>query len=444
MRDILILSWNEGNKIYTKSTETIHPQCINYINKIIDLDYPAFVFVGTQESRSKKDNYQNVLEIELKKIGYILLLKSNCNNSSIKTTIAGLASGNSKNVRTRVYYKSDKVSYNISHMYKDSSNENESYTDRKLKLDDKYEQKYVIHKVGVDKSKYSGFGNVSGATAFKGAIFIRLEFYNTHTKKIIKIVYINTHLEFGEQSNGTTKFSRRKEQFMKLITEYKLAILYDDGYNIFFGGDLNFRLFKGDINTPIRNKDKVLEISEEIIKLFNSNHSNNANHTNHANHANHTKNINHTNIKNELYYTIQEGIKKNIYSEKTHKLMSEILKYAKLFGIHLSCKIQEKNGANKPKCSISRDSKGEYIKDEKAKYNCVLPYKKNIIEKGYSLFSLRKEQPKNGFRIPSMCDKILCALHNNISVKKNDFGIFNKVYPGESDHYQIYLSVLIH
>ena len=107
-------------------------------------------------------------------------------------------------------------------------------------------KKYLISEVGYTISKKSGLGEYIEFTQFKGSISTRLvikRFDNTSDKKDINFIVVNSHLYFqSPNSKGNTGLKKRETEFYNIINEFKLNDYYNNDYNIFFCGDLNFRL----------------------------------------------------------------------------------------------------------------------------------------------------------------------------------------------------------
>jgi hypothetical protein len=404
-KDFLILSYNEGAEDFTLDDCKNKNICTGYVDEVLEKiseENPAFLFVCTQESKaSGKTHYQHTLNKMLDNSVYVPLLKV---DGSVYT-LAKVVKTN-KNVRTRIYYNRNRVfnniitkSYNNTFLKSKSSkflkknsnkiiNEDETYVDNTTynKSNLQIENKYIIREVGFYKSKDAGLTKLTKGTIFKGSILTRLEIENTYGERI-KFIIVNSHLYFHASNSGNTGLSKRTKQFFDLIDEFKLATYYKKGYNIFFCGDLNFRLSV--MNNRISNNTK--KISEDIINIFEKEH---------------IRNIN-KNYQNELYTIIKNIVNKKEESNK--ELLEKFYENATKFGIHLTCKIHQNSNNTTKSCFRKNLQKGMF--------NCS-----------------HKGTP----RIPSMCDKILTAEQNNLLIKSNDFTRLTKLR--KSDHFMIALS----
>lgn len=373
---LMILSWNEGvckielnNQIVNATGKKYSLKCKNIIDKI-NIENPTFIFVCTQESKASGQNhFQHILGELLPIHGYTRLHKEDC------SIYLGSLFVTNKNVRTRIYYKQESVSLNnLIKLLKPKSSEDETYESNQ---NVNQNTEYKIIEFGSRKSKESGLGKLYDLTPFKGSIFSRLVIKNNNNQDI-KIIVVNSHLYFGEKSDGTTGLEQRTKQFFSLINEFDLPNYYKKGYNIFFCGDLNFRFIKKNMKYPIKNEKEILKMSEEIITQYRKDNFNKS-------------------YNNELYKAIRE----TYLNLNTNHLMQAFLKNAKFFGQHLTCKLSLNPNGNEEKCSIY----------PRGLYNCVIKEKKLFMEK----------YAKTHFRPPAECDKILVASHNNISFNKDDY-----------------------
>lgn len=350
-KDFLIISYNEGSKNFKEK------DCNEVISKVNN-EHPFFIFICTQESISSgKTHYQHVLGELLKKIGYELLIKE---DASV-TSIAGLFKTN-KNVRTRIYYKKN--------------------------------DKYSVLNISKKISEKAGLTKISESTIFKGSIFTKLIIKNSNNNEEIKLILVNSHLYFHASKSGNTGLSKREKEFISLLREFELANYYKEGYNIFYCGDLNFRLFNPKINNNL-NSNEIIEMSLNIIEKIN----------------NGTNLDKQENYKNELYNIINKAINSQentiIANNSTNNLFKKFYENAKKFGIHLTCKIHEMNG----------NSRTCHNKNQNGMFDCL---------------------HKNTARLPSMCDKILVANHNNLIIEKEDFKLLKDLRI--SDHFMISLT----
>jgi len=424
-RDFLILSYNEGAENFTMT------DCNEILSKI-DTENPAFIFVCTQESATYgTSHYQHILNDKLIEKDYLRLLKADAS----KTTLPGFLK-TSKNVRTRIYYKEAVVVNNIYGELEDGKylSDVTNYAKAKVlasRINAK--KKYIIRTIGFTTSKKSGLGKLSTVS-----IFTRLKIECIPSKKQIQLIVINSHLYFTPDSQDTG-LSERKAEFLSLLDEFGIPKSYKEGFNIFFCGNLNFRLSKkktasntisaGIINhfkenSNLRINEKQLERLSAITNGIVNNHPEETKVLSESqliitNDVNNRRTndlqpesplvinravVNNIN-KNELYKIINNLIK---YNNKSNpdliKLLKELYKNAKMFGIHLTYKIHQ---------------------------NSVTTYP-----------SFYKSTPRTGMfnlsQIPSMCDKILVANHDDIVIKKEDFKVLQKMR--KSDHFMISLS----
>jgi hypothetical protein len=429
-KDFLILSYNEGAKNFTMID-------LNEVLNKIQTENPAFIFVCTQESATYgTSHYQHILDGKLIEKDYLRLLKADTS----KPTRPGFLK-TSTNVRTRIYYKKAVVVYNIYGELEDGKylSDVTNYAKAKVlasRIDAK--KKYIIRTIGFTTSKYLGLGKLS-----TGSIFTRLKIECIQSKKIIQLIVINSHLYFSPDSPDTGLL-QRKTEFLSLLDGFGLPELYTKKSNIFFCGNLNFRLskkyttanntsnsisagiinhFKENPNLRITEKqlERLSAITNGIVNnhpektkvlsespLIITNAMTNSVRTNDVHPENQlvinrpvVNNIN----KNELYKIINNLIKSNNKSKPDLiKLLEELYKNAKMFGIHLTYKIHQ---------------------------NSVTTYP-----------SFYKSTPRNGMfnrsQIPSMCDKILVANHGDILIKKEDFKVLQEMK--KSDHFMISLS----
>ena len=280
-KDFLIISYNEAKESFEKN------DCIEVIDKVKN-ERPIIIFVCTQESNSSfgsKSHYQHILGKELLELEYKLLIKydgsvGSSKHTSFFSTIKKIGLKTiDKNIRVRVYYNIKSILNNINtinspistknnvdnevYEYKDENNYN--YL-KSLPLYNSSSPKFYIRKIQFMKSEILG----KSKTIFKGSYYLYLELEDRN-KKRFKMIVVNSHLYFtGKISN--TGLSQRTNEFLSLIDESKLDQHYKNGVNIFFCGDLNFRLTSNILNKISREnplyKEKSKEISEKIIEYF--------------------------------------------------------------------------------------------------------------------------------------------------------------------------------
>ena len=367
-KDILIISYNEGNKSFEE--EDIYPIIFK-----ISIENPLIIAVCTQESgiTTYKSTYQSVLRNYLEKNNYTMIEKLYGSRSSIKYTPAD------KNVRTYVYARNDLESKN--------------------RISNEYNIKKLIY-----KSETSGLGE--GNTLFKGSIFFRLELNK------YKCIIVNSHLFY----------EKREEEFFELVKEFKLYDYYAKGYDIFFSGDLNFTLFNKKPNKIVNN---YLGISKENFK------------------KEYTK-------YNQLIQLLNRSFKKNYgsYPQNFKNLsynFDNILKPQNKEQTIEERKKREYKGDRSLKNNIPNPYKSALITSfkrsiEKVDYYLTCKYRENNKNKKYNI-------TKNNFiiksnnqyiRVPSMCDRILFAIHDQTIITPDDFSVY--LFPKKSHHKLISLS----
>jgi hypothetical protein len=406
--DFLIISYNEEAKSFKKD------DCKSIINSIKD-ETPSFIVVCTQESRSGITNhFQHVLNIELGKINYTRISKTDESKTVIKVF--------NKNIRVRFYINQFKVSTLYYKPLKNSNFSKDEYS--KEIINNKSDYQYNLKSCKTKRStksfgfeKYDILGRIVKGTLFKGAICLEIILENNNGK-IIKLLVLNTHLYY--KNSIDTGLEIRKEIFLKLIKEFQLVEKMNDEYNIFFCGDLNFRLHH--YNKILNNHNIQKNIIKEYI-LNNSYYKSEFS----------KKMINGYKLKDKLIK--DELVDYFNYLTNNNESIKKLIKLFKIsikkIGIHLSCK---------------------YTKD---KFNI---HKKMFIEKEINNKKINKQNTfvinKDGvIRIPSACDKILFALNgestNNsenttregtdIKISPYNFDIY--LFPDKSDHKLISLSL---
>jgi len=462
-KDFLLLTYNEGAKKFTSN------DCEDIKRKIAE-EKPLLIIVCTQESKaSGQEHFQHILKENIKD-NYKLLLKidnslykgSLINPYSWGKTLMGDKNHNkvNKNVRTRIYYR-------YKSLYSEKNEiEYNNFTDNKYILKkNNSTKKNFIEFIQIKKSKDTDLGKITKGTWFKGANCTLLHIRNAESGDLIKLVILNTHLYFSaKKKNGklNTGFNKRQKEFYDLIKEFKIDYLYLDLYNIFFCGDLNFRLDPSKLKETLQNNSP--NNYESIIKRFNRM----------KNFLNKNKNENKEKILrvNELYnsilqrkYKIENNIKQNSKAFDIMKpypdqelyysvpLYDKFIENAKKFGIHLTCKIQESSNKSTKYCVYrSPQTKNEQNQNNNNNNNNAL-VSKNLIEYETPLSNVTEyvtPQPsvtdnkgmytcvdKDLPRYPSMCDKILVANHENIIVNKEDLKVIKL---RKSDHFMLALS----
>ena len=239
INNLLIISFNEGNKKYDDNDTLV---LLNYINKI----KPVVIVIGTQESNnstfSSASHFQHILKNNLGKINYTNIDKETTKAKGLKIY---------KSVRTRIYINNDKADFI-------NKNENNNSNNKK-----EFSVKLLFKEI----SKKSNLGNILKSTTFKGSILQGIEIEKNKITK--KIIFVNSHLYF--KSGKDTGVKIRENNFKKLIEEFKLPDFHKNGYNIFFFGDLNFRIINHTENKNI-NKDILLStVKNHLLNMKNIN-----------------------------------------------------------------------------------------------------------------------------------------------------------------------------
>jgi len=413
--DILIISYNEDSKKFDESdTKPI-------ITKVF-LENPKIIYVCTQESSSrtissviKTTHYQHILGEELKKNGYSLAGKFDASKSLLLD----------KNVRTRIYYKNDDVM-----IFNNVNTEISSQLlgeQKKYKILTKNEDigtkgclnclKPTQKKINISrtKSKISGLGTILKNTLYKGSIKVKMTI--RYDEYDYKIIVVNSNLFY--KHDGNTGIKEREEEMVKLIEEFKLVEEWNDGYNVFFCGDLNFKIYpyNSKKNKGIKNTQKIFssfrskipnenyinynQISNNIIKNYINNNS-----------LYKKESSNIYKKTNELYHFLQEKYINSVIIEQN--FYNNLRKSIDLLGIHLTNKYK-------------KDSKNNTVKIFK---------KNNLIEK---VFEIREKDKYS--RIPSMSDRILFSLSEQRDIKISPYNFDILLIPDKSDHKMITLSV---
>jgi hypothetical protein len=313
--DFLIISYNEGAKRFT------YEDCIPIIFKVLN-ENPSFIIICTQESSSgslqniiNATHYQHILDKYLLKMNYERIIKVDASISGIKD----------KNIRTRIYINKFTVIYDKKYYNKNNSKnikENNSFILYK-NIEEDYEEKiagyskknikdknnnidcrYIIKSFGSKKSVKHELGSSAGLmfkkefTFYKESIFTRLEFFNG--KNEYKIIIINSYLFYKN-----TDIAKSKKEIDNIINEFKLIEYRTKGYNIFFCGDMNFRL-NYDLDQNKMNKQMMNEYL--LNKSFYKKNS-------------YKKLI----LKNELYKYIFNDSSYNKYKESFIKILKQYI-----------------------------------------------------------------------------------------------------------------------
>ena len=345
--DYLLISYNE------KDNKFDNYDSLPLIYKVYN-ENPLFIIVCTQESGSGNNHFQHIFSENVKKLNYNLLIKEDAS--------VGLLSVKNKNVRTRIYYNSNKI---------DSS-------------------KYIVTNFEKKISKKSGLSKFFEKTFYKGSIFMRLEIKKSEIEH--KLIIVNSHLYFNKSSLNTG-IKKREEEFLKIVEEFNLIDYWKRGYNIFFCGDLNFRLYS---SSNIKENNDFSKISYDIVKTYLEN--------------NKQKSTNIIKEKNQLYQFLSE-LEKNYNNKEFYQGL--------------------KNSIDK----IGIDLTSKYFKNraiEEYKF-----YKNKDLNDYKKIFKIDVKKNKNYPRIPAASDKILFVLDDNIDL---DFYFNLMLLPDKSSHKMITLS----
>ena len=436
--NIMIITYNEEAKKFDNNDVRL---LIPYINN----RNPSIIVVNTQESASlirnrilEASHFQHILKNNLEN-NYQLVGKE---DASVKLGYIGnpipIYHQSNKNVRLRIYVKKDIEILNnpTTITYNDKTNNNINITGRNkglyfseyftkerkieiLKSLDQYSPLQIIKK---NRKKSNQLGKLLDGTIWKGSIYFPL--YLQKNNKIKKFIFVNSHLYFSSDKYGkgkNTGLKRRKEMFINLIKEFKLDEKYKEGYNIFFIGDLNFRLTVINDKKVINNEKVINEKNylfntqnEKLIKKYIEDTVK----------AYIEKNNNTLYKRDEIYNFLKKEI--NINNGNMKKLLTkfkESIEKSKTF-LSFKYKTDLKNNNKKLIENIVR------IKGlENLNYNDI-----KKIFKTEDKTTITREKIINP---PSNPDRILYALHN-INIKKNDLKMF--MIPDKSDHKLITLN----
>jgi hypothetical protein len=404
--DVLLISYNEDSKKFD-SFDTIP-----IITKVFS-ENPKIIFVCTQESSSrslssaiKTTHYQHILGIELKKIGYSLAGKFDASKSIAFDT----------NVRTRVYYKNDDVMiFNNSNTEVSSLTSN---TKNKYKILTKNKDPSNIgcfnclktsqKKINIMRSKstISGLGTVLKSTLYKGSIKVKMTLRKDEYD--YKLIVVNSHLFY--KHNNNTGIKKREEEMISLIEEFNLINEWHEGYNVFFCGDLNFKIYPYDSK-----KNKIIQEGKKLISIFPSKIPN-------------EELINYNTISKNIfkkYFNNKSEYKKE--SSNNYKQTNELTiflqkKYSEIFNNEI-----EKIFYNNLQKSI--DMLGIHLTN------------KYVAGINSLLFNIRNKN--NYARIPSMSERILYSLsyeNKKHSIKISPYNFDILLMPNKSDHKMITLS----
>ena len=490
-KDMMLISFNEANRKYSVS------DVLPIIYKVIH-EMPLFIIVSTQESKSGgimnipgARHFQHILKQSLLNLNYEMLVK----NDASKIGKLGLSD---KNVRTRIYYNKYYVNYEenktfgayktlkkqgyMSHYLSDNSdrrkiaqnisqeqifNNNTQKYGKNIVKNNK--NKFNIISFGTSLSKISGLGNLSKKTIFKGSIFTRLVFKDNDTNKIYKFAFVNSHLYYNKK--GNTGLAQRTTEFLNLIDEFKLVDWWNIGYNIFFSGDLNFRLlsFNTTKNDPF--SDTFNKKSNNIVRTYSTNKSLHKQNSfeklknndelykillKQAGLSNKIKSTNNTNfgvqgidvtriptnktINTTIYTTINTNNNlKEIIANQKQAFFKKFLESYEELKINLTSKYFENQGNKNNSFYKKFYNSSEIPTNNEIKEIFEIRPQKNL--KGGGLTFSKSQQPKVVKiypRIPSNTDRILYALSDNLNISADYYDI--NIFPDKSDHKMLILS----
>ena len=449
MSNILVLSYNEGNKSFDAD------QCEEVFKKI-NKTLPDLIVLCSQESRYEGKSFGSILHKEYLLKNYDYIKHDRHSKIFLEEIVISLPNIITKygDVRTKIFIK------------------------KNIKI--------------INSEKTIDF------TLGKGSIMSKIEFNNN------KFIFVNSHYAF--KGSGNTGLEKRTEQFFKTIHEFELY-KYVNTHQIFFCGDLNFRLDETYFNkyienknryinkyTPLNQKQKIenntFNDNEDFIKnLFHLKEKNKITKSTKSiieklkkSILNTSKNpLNYSKFKklhyfinklqelnnfkkpyeyNELYQIISspeilEIIRSPEFSEMlklTNELNENMINLYNNFkksieetGIYITCRYRE--GKEKSPINHAKISQSKTLnKKNSVKYNDRGLIKlKRLSEKSIDNVTKFKEnvnicnsiiscEKKGTPRVPSMCDKILYSFTENLNKKIDFFTFFT---PNRSDHKMI-------
>lgn len=335
--NFLILSLYQNHVIYNLKEY--------YLDNLLKSDY-SIIFLLVQDAKIKdQTTFDSILKVKLKKLNYIQISKIENPQNEIGSKI-------------RIFRK---INSNI-----------------------------IISDHNFSSSKLKLKGNN------KMAICLNVNFTFNDKKYKISIINVNLYYNFKNSNSDNIK----KEQFIKIIKDFKLISKLKNKYNIFFVGNFNFKFMKF---LNVFNNTKFRKVAKDIIENKDKN--------NFSDKYLSIRNENNIQIGNQLYkYLI--NLKNNIGDEDNKfklKLITKFVESIKFCGLKITCHYQEKKG------------------------------------KKLKLYS-----PLSEPLIPSSCDRILFALpkskkykniieNDDIIIKKDNFDVLENK-PDYSSHRLLSLS----
>lgn len=438
---VMVLSYNEGQKYFDED------DCKEVIEKINNTK-PDIIVLCSQEAVFKGNGFGHFLS-KLLENKYIYFKHEretlSTFNKTIKTvSILGKSISEKleyRDVRTKIFVK------------KNLEN----------KLNEKNTKNFFGRKI---KEKYIPSVSIN-FTVGKGSIFSKLEIDNNN-----KFIFINSHYAF--KGSGNTALPKRIDQFVKTIYQFNLQ-QYVNTHQIFFSGDLNFRLSKDFFekyqykinkynglykinNNHSPDKTNTINLDNENIFIEKGKVNSKVNSKVNTDifkklHYYINKLNNNAITHNELYKflsddklleTFQKWLKEEEISRNIEKLLNNFRESIEDVGIYVTCRYSE----GKEKSNSYKKVSNPQINENRLVANFSdrgLAKLDRIIEKTDQNTKTYNEKikicgnivscEKHGTpRVPSMCDKILYSFPENIS-RKVDFFTFN--IPYKSDHKMI-------
>jgi hypothetical protein len=375
-KDILIISYNEGGKQFDDY------DVFSILYKVLT-ENPKIIVVCTQESAGFTtiiNAYQKVLQKYLNKYNYELLCKSYYTSSRFSLL---KFNPHERNVRTYVYKRVDFKGI--------------KYTE------------FI-------KSTKSGLSSIKEKTLNKGSIALRLELEEKNNK--FNFIIVTSHLFSNKIESNNIASSKRKKEFFDLIHEFKLPNYYNQKYNIFFCGDLNFKLLNP--KSYLKNLENIKSNNLKNIKI---------------------PGISSKEISNKIIYNYLNN-NKNKFTEKYKKTneLIKILNNQKLLNMKLNDNYkylfnQLMKNFKENILELGYDLTCKYKIDEKINNKKKKELEKGIINR-YN-FKLKKNNKEIEY-VPSMCDRILFASKNNLVIEPKNFNMY--LLPNKTDHKLLTLS----
>jgi hypothetical protein len=418
---ILIISFNEEHSAYDIV------DCIPILYKVLT-ERPLVIVLGSQESTSqlipavigKAVHYPHVLGECLKQIKYGI-------NDDLKASAHKLKFFD-KNVRLRTFFDTEIISYK-----NNAPNKKVKIVNFKKSI---VKGDYIT---SYKNKKYIFFENSLSGSFFKGTIFFKIDI--NFKGKVRKFIFVNSHFFYTEK--GNTGSMTRQKLLHKLISmpikefnNKSLIQLYsEDSYNVFFFGDLNFRLLIDETQNKL---EQIKQIKQKYLKYLNNNLKNESQRNELEKYLNKSiqnfsqyKGSNITNMEQKMVEAgfLDESEKRFVFEgSNLEKEMKEIIDFYQKFkesfdalGYDLLYKYK-----------IKSDDSLSIYNSRKQFYDL---YNNNLTQK----MRIELFNEKNGKRVPSTTDRILFALNDDIKITRDDLDLY--LYPDKSDHLMITLKV---